>query len=333
MKNQLGQIIQKITENGKGILAADESIPTITKRFSTIHLDCTLETRRKYRELIFTTPGLENYISGIILFEETLDQSTSSGENFTELLKNSGILSGIKVDKGLVTFLNSKEKILTQGLDGLNERLENYKAKGAQFAKWRAIFNADPSKNSTSIIDINSQNLAIYAAICQSHELVPIVEPEILMDGPHSLSDCEKTTEFVLHKVFDALVRFNVKLEYIILKPNMILAGSHNPDITPPSIVAESTLRVFKRTVPACVPSINFLSGGQSPNRATENLNALNQVSQIPWNLSFSFGRALLDPCLKTWQGHDKNALLAQNQLLERAKLNAYACTRGNRKN
>ena len=325
MSQSLNDIIKFIAQPSKGILAADESIPTITKRFNSINLESTQENRRAYRELIFSTPHLGDYVSGAILFEETLNDRTNQEKSFVALLKQQGIIPGIKVDKGLIPFLHAPDEKITQGLDGLNERLSEYKKTGAEFAKWRAVFNVPPQSCSPLLIDINANRLAMYAAICQSHDVVPIVEPEILMDGDHTIEQCALISETVLHAVFSALFKHKVMLEYIILKPSMILSGKSAAKISSSEQIADATLSIFNRTVPAAVPSINFLSGGQSPEQASKNLNAINLLKPSPWNLSFSYGRALLDPCLKTWMGQADNIQAAQQALLKRAKLNSAA--------
>lgn len=320
----LAKIIKKITHSGKGILAADESLPTISKRFESIHIEPTEENRRAYRELLVTTQDLQRYISGIILFEESLQHKTASGLSFIQVLAQQGILPGIKVDKGLVSLLNSESDKITQGLDGLSDRILVYKSQGAEFAKWRAVFQVSPQPSSLAI-KTNANSLGMYAAICQHHAIVPIVEPEILIDGSHTLEECAIITEKVLRSVFKALVKHGVILEHIILKPSMVMPGKSCAEQNSFSEIAQATITVFRRTVPAAVPTINFLSGGQSPEQATAILNAINQLPVQPWNLSFSYGRALLDPCLKAWQGKSENRAKAQQALLKRAQLNSAA--------
>lgn len=318
--------ISKLSTKGKGILAADESTPTITKRFQAIGVDSTEDSRRNYRELLMTTPGCNQYIAGVILFEETLNQKTSKGILFPDALKSAGILAGIKVDKGLVHLANTDEQI-TQGLDGLPERLIEYKSKGACFAKWRAVYAISNTTPSTLAIKTNAEVLARYAAICQEQGIVPIVEPEVLIDGDHTLARCEEVTEPVLHAVFNALYRHKVKLEYIVLKPSMVINGKTSTQKASVKEVAEATIRVLRRTVPGAVPTINFLSGGQTPEQSTAHLNAMNQLGPLPWNLSFSYARALQDYCLKIWAGQAKNNSAAQNAFAKRAKLNSLAAT------
>lgn len=324
---ELDQTISQIAVAGKGILAADESTKTIGKRFAAISVDSNEQTRRDYRELLFTAPNLHQYISGVILYEETLLQKSTSGTPLPELLSRQGIIPGIKVDKGLVILPNTDNENITQGLDDLAERLQGYKELGARFAKWRAVFTISAQTPSTLAIAANAHALARYAAICQQQGIVPIVEPEILMDGDHSLARCSEVTENVLHAVFHHLRQQKVYLEGIILKPSMVTPGaSHQPQASV-NQVAEATIKVLLRTVPAAVPTINFLSGGQSPELSTAHLNAMNHLyPQLPWHLSFSYGRALQAPSLTTWHGKDSNVELAKQALAKRAKLNSAAC-------
>lgn len=323
--NTLEQTIKTMITPGKGILAADESSPTIKKRFDTIKVESNEENRRAYRELLFTTPELEKYICGVILYEETLSQKTADGTPFPKLLADRGIVPGIKVDKGLIPFESSIDEKTTQGLDGLPDRLEEYKKMGARFAKWRVVFKISDIYPSTLLIKNNAYLLARYAKICQNAGIVPIVEPEVLMDGNHSLEKCAEVSEKVFQKVFDKLHKHKVDLELMILKPNMIVAGkefSKQPSIEE---VAKATIKILRRTIPAAVPTINFLSGGQSDVMATENLNAINKIGSQPWYLSFSYGRALQAPCLKAWLGKKENVTAAQQALLKRARLNGAA--------
>lgn len=323
---ELEAIVKQLAAPGKGILAADESTATITKRFNSIQVESTPENRRAYREMLFTTPGLEEFISGVILYEETLGQRASNGKLFPELLASHGIVPGIKVDKGIATLPNSLDEKFTQGLDGLAERLMSYKEMGAKFAKWRAVLNISDRQPSCLAIHVNAEGLAQYAAICQSQGIVPIVEPELLMDGNHNLERSLEATERTLQEVFHSLVRHRVLLEGMILKPGMVITGVDSQPKANIKEVAQSTLKVLRRTVSAAVPSINFLSGGQSPELSTAHLNAMNQTKHLPWNLSFSYGRALQDPALKTWQGRSENVKVAQQALYKRAKLNSLAC-------
>ncbi len=318
--------IEKLTAKGKGILAADESLKTIQKRFTPYSIDCTDDTRRDYRQMLFTPADLGHYISGVILYEETLFQTSTKGIPLPKLLEQQGIIPGIKVDLGLVDLVGSGDEKITEGLDGLAARLEHYKAAGALFAKWRAVFNIANGKPSRAAIQANAHNLARYAAICQSRGIVPIVEPEILMEGNHDLKTSAHVTEKVLNAVFTQLKMQHVSLEHMILKPSMVIPGS---DAKPASIqdVAKETLTVLLRTVPAAVPGIFFLSGGQSESVATAHLNAMNkQMSNTPWVLSFSYGRALQHTSLETWAGVSSNVTAAQAVLLKRAKLNSNAC-------
>jgi len=325
--NELAATTAKLAARGKGILAADESNPTITKRFEAVGITSSEDTRRAYREMLITTPGFNQYIAGVILFEETLNQKTSQGNTFPEMLKSLGVLPGIKVDKGLVILPNTKEEQITQGLDGLPDRLIEYKAKGATFAKWRAVYSISANTPSNLAISANAEVLARYAAICQAHGIVPIVEPEVLIDGDHTLERCEEVSDPVFHAVFQALYRHKVKLEYIVLKPSMVINGKACSKKASVQEVAEATIRVLKHTVPGAVPTINFLSGGQSSEQATANLNAMNKLGNLPWNLSFSYARALQDYAMKTWKGDAKNVQAAQKEFFKRAKLNSLAAT------
>ncbi|MEM1243690.1 MAG: class I fructose-bisphosphate aldolase [Pseudomonadota bacterium] len=327
MSAMMETTIQQMAARGKGILAADESTGTIKKRFDSIGIENTEENRRAYRELLFTTDNLADYICGVICFEETLDQSTKDGHNFTILLQEKGMVPGIKVDKGLIPLVNGKDEKTTQGLDGLPDRLAEYKAKGARFAKWRVVYNIDTRKPSHLAIMTNAELLARYAAICQSLEIVPIVEPELLMDGDHDIERCRFVSEMTFRQVFAALARHHVVLEHMILKPSMIISGQNCATQANVDTVASETIKVLLRTVPAAVPSINFLSGGQSAELATQHLNRMNALfPHLPWNLSFSYGRALQAPCLAAWKGNSANIAAAQKALFERAKLNSAAC-------
>lgn len=322
---ELAATLNALVVPGKGILAADESTNTIAKRLKSIKMENTEENRQKYRELLFTTPGLNDYINGVILFEETLGQSTRDGVPFAKYLMDQGIVPGIKVDKGLVEIPGTEGEMVTEGLDGLKARLEGYKAQGARFAKWRNVISISDMKPSLTAVKAGAENLARYAAICQSVGIVPMVEPEILIDGPHNIDHCAEVSEIVLHELFHALFIHQVVLESIILKPSMVIAGSGCDEQSDAEQVAEYTLSIFRNNVPASVPSINFLSGGQTPEQATENLNAINAYDIQPWNLSFSYGRALQEPCLKAWAGKDENIEAAQAALLKRARLNSAA--------
>ena len=313
-------------QEGKGILAADESNGTIGKRFASIGIENTEDNRKAYRLLLATTPELEQYINGVILFEETFNQKDDHGTPIAQLLSDKGIVPGIKVDKGLVDLPNTHNEQVTQGLDGLTERLIQFKNLGAKFAKWRNVYSISEHAPSITAIKTGAENLARYAAACQSVGIVPIVEPEILMDGNHSIEQCAEVCEMVLHELFHALFIHQVELEHIILKPSMVTCGKEVIPFSEPDEVADYTLSVFRNNVPASVPTINFLSGGQSPQQATDNLNAMNIIGHQPWLLSFSFGRALQEDCLKAWGGKKENIAVAQETLLKRARLNSLAC-------
>ena len=326
-ESELETTVAELTARGKGILATDETAGTLEKRFNAANVVCTEETRREYRELMFSTPGLGAFISGVILFDETLRQKSGTGVPLPQLLISQGIVVGIKVDKGLLPLSGFAGEKVTQGLDGLAERLREYKLLGARFAKWRAVIGIGANAPTTPAIAANAHALARYAAICQGQGLVPIIEPEVLMDGDHTLDDCARVTEEVLHAVFYALTQQRVALECMLLKPAMVLPGLTCPTQATPQQVAAATLTSLRRTVPAAVPGINFLSGGQSETTATANLNAINTkaVSQ-PWNLSFSYGRALQAPVLDAWRGDAANKEKAQQALYRRARLNSLAC-------
>lgn len=328
IQSELQATIVDMVAEGKGILAADESLPTIAKRFKAVNVESTEENRRAYRALLLTTQGLGEFISGVILFEETLGQKTADGKPLPQAAVEQGIVPGIKVDKGTIALANAPGDLITQGLDGLADRLAGYKEQGARFAKWREVYNV-ASHNPTALgIKANAEVLARYAAICQSLGIVPIVEPEVLLDGDHTIERCFDVIEAVQHAVFHALYRHRVALEYIVLKPSMVLPGKDAPNKAGPEEIAEQTLKQLRRTVPAAVPGINFLSGGQTPEQATANLNAINALAgNAPWQLSFSYARALQEPVLKTWQGKDENIQAAQQALYRRAKLNGAAST------
>lgn len=323
--NELEATIGDMVQKGRGILAADESTPTIAKRFDAIDVVSTEDNRRIWRSALLTTPGLGEYISGTILFEETLDQKTDDGKTIVEAAWNQKIVTGIKVDKGTMPLALSVGDLITKGLDGLAERLRGYKEQGARFAKWREVYAIDKHVPTLNGIAANAEMLARYAAVCQEEGLVPIVEPEVLMDGSHDIDRHAEVTEAVQHAVFNALNRHNVVLELMILKPNMVLPGK-DCRTAEPDEVAEATLKVLRRTVPIAMPSINFLSGGQGPEEATINLNAINQQAiDAPWQLSISYGRALQQPALQAWQGKPENIIRAQQALLKRARLNHMA--------
>jgi len=326
LRDELESTIDRLRCVGKGILAADESNPTMARRFKAIDVESTEENRRAYRSMILSTPGLGEFINGIIMFEETLGQADDAGVSLPALAEKQGIVPGIKVDKGLRPLAGAPGDNVTRGLDGLDERLAGYKDQGARFAKWRCVYNIGEANPSRLAISANAEVLARYAADCQALGIVPIVEPEVLMDGDHSIERCAEVTEAVQHEVFNALHRHRVMLEYILLKPNMIVSGKDHPHQAGPDEVARQTLAVFRRSVPAAVPSINFLSGGQSAEEATANLNAINRQSPQPWQLSFSFGRALQQPALHAWLGNPDNLGATQAAMYERARLNSLAC-------
>lgn len=322
---ELKQTIADMVDDTRGILAADESSPTIKKRFDAINVESTEENRCKYRTWLLETPDIGRYISGVILFEETLGQKNDQGMPLPEVAWNQKIVTGIKVDKGTAPLPGGQGDLITKGLDGLADRLTLYKEKGARFAKWREVYPITENNPTSLGLSANAEMLARYAAVCQGLGIVPIVEPEVLMDGTHEIEHFASTNESVLHEVFNALYRHHVQLEHMILKPSMVLPGKECRRASPEE-VAEQTLKVLMRTVPAAVPSINFLSGGQAPTEATENLNAINQMKgNAPWQLSISYGRALQQPALQAWEGKDENLSVMQQALLKRAKLNSLA--------
>ena len=324
--DELLATIAKLTAPGKGILAADESMPTITKRFKAVGIESTDETRRQYRNLLFTTPDANQYLAGVILFEETLAQKGDDGTLLPDVLAHRGIVPGIKVDKGTVGLPGADGDLVTQGLDGLGDRLAGYKAKGARFAKWREVYSITDRNPTRLGIAANAEVLARYAATCQEYGIVPIVEPEVLIDGVHTIERCHEVSEAVLHAVFHALHRHKVFLEGMVLKPSMVLPGKESPPKAAPEVVARATLEVLKRTVPAAVPTINFLSGGQSPVEATANLNAMNAMApHAPWVLSFSYARALQDDAMRLWAGKSENVRAAQDAFGKRMKMNSLA--------
>jgi len=321
---ELQATTQALVQRGKGILAADESGPTIAKRFKLIGVESTEQNRRAYRSLLLATPGLSEFISGVILYEETLNQCADDGMPLAQLAQRHGVVPGIKVDAGKIALAHAPGDEITEGLDGLAKRLVGYKQKGARFAKWRAVYNVSHNLPSRLAIKANADALARYAAICQEQGVVPIVEPEVLIDGDHPMARCAEVTEAVLHEVFHALHRHALVLEHMLLKPSMVLPGNEHAPATPAEVAAQ-TLRVLRRTVPAAVPGIFFLSGGQTPSEATLNLDAMNRLGPHPWALSFSYGRALQDPVLHAWQGQSGSVRDAQAALLKRARLNSAA--------
>ncbi len=323
--SSLDTVARALVPGGKGILAADESAGTIKKRLKSIDVESTEEARRSYRELLFTAPGMEAFISGVILFDETIRQKAKDGTPFPKLLSKKGVMPGIKVDTGTSDLAGFPDEKVTEGLDGLRNRLVEYRDLGAVFAKWRAVITIGPSIPSRFCIDANAHALARYAALCQEAGLVPIVEPEVLMDGDHDLQRCDEVTEATLKRVYSALFEHRVRLEGTLLKPNMVLSGKSCPRQASLREVAEATVRCLRRAVPAAVPGIVFLSGGQTSEEATERLNAMNAMGPHPWELSFSYGRALQDAPLKAWKGDPANVPLAQKRFCHRAKCNGAA--------
>jgi fructose-bisphosphate aldolase class I len=323
----LEETARAIVAEGKGILAADESDGTIKKRFDSIGVESTEDNRRAYRELLFATEGAEEYISGVILFDETIRQSAADGTPFPKLLESKGIIPGIKVDKGAKPLALADGETITEGLDGLRERLSEYRDLGARFAKWRATYSIERDKPSEYCVWTNAHALARYAALCQEAGLVPIVEPEVLQDGTHTLEESRKATGRVLQALYTELHDQRVDYRGTLLKPNMVLSGYDAPDRAGAEEVAQATLDCFYRHVPAAVPGIVFLSGGQSDEDATAHLNAMNAVGPHPWELSFSYGRALQAPALKAWGGKPENVEAAQRAYYHRAKMNGAART------
>ncbi|HYY63160.1 MAG TPA: class I fructose-bisphosphate aldolase [Gaiellaceae bacterium] len=324
---QLESTAKAIVADGKGILAADESDGTIKKRFDSIGVESTEENRRAYRELLFTTEGVEEFISGVILFDETIRQSSADGTPFPELLASKGIIPGIKVDKGAKPLALTDGETITEGLDGLRARLEEYRGLGARFAKWRATYSIAPDKPSEYCVWTNAHALARYAALCQEADLVPIVEPEVLQDGTHTIEESRKATGRVLQAVYTELHDQRLDFRGTLLKPNMVLSGYDGADRASVDEVADVTLECFYKHVPAAVPGIVFLSGGQSDEDATAHLNAMNARGSHPWELSFSYGRALQAPALKAWGGKPENVEAAQRAYYHRAKMNGAART------
>jgi fructose-bisphosphate aldolase class I len=322
---ELESIARALVARGKGLLAADESFPTIQKRFAALNIPSNEETRRAYRELLFTTAGVEAFISGVIMFDETIRQNASDGKSFVDLLNRKGIIPGIKVDKGTIDMPGFPGEKLTAGLDGLRERLNEYRDIGARFTKWRAVITIGSGIPTGANIDANARLLAHFAALSQEAGLTPVVEPEVLMDGDHNIEQCEEVTVSVLASVFSELRSYRVNLEGMLLKASMVLPGKQSPKQAKADEVAERTIKTLRRTVPAALPGIVFLSGGQSPEQATRHLNAMNQIGGLPWEISFSFARALQDPALKTWMGTPSNAAAAQRTFYHRAKCNSEA--------
>ena len=324
--NTIEEIAEFIVSDGKGILAADESNPTCGKRFDSIGVDSTEANRRDYREMLFRSRGIKDNIGGVILFDETLRQKAQDGTPLVELIKNQEALPGIKVDKGLASFPNeSSEESITQGLDGLDKRCKEYFSLGAKFTKWRAVIKISNNIPTDECIHANMKALARYAKIVQSNNMVPMVEPEVLMDGDHSIEKCYEVTSKSLKELFNCLQDEDVNIKGTILKPNMVTSGSIAAHKAPIEQVAEMTVKCLKENVPSELPGITFLSGGQSDLTATAHLDAMNKISSFPWKLSFSFGRALQQPSLKAWQGKKDNVSQAQEALSHRALMNKLA--------
>jgi fructose-bisphosphate aldolase class I len=323
---QLENTALELVAPGKGILAADESFGTIEKRFDAVGVESTEESRRNYREMLFTTPDVGEFLSGVILFDETIRQESSEGTPLPEILNSQGIIPGIKVDRGAKDMALFPGEKVTEGLDGLRERLEEYRGLGARFAKWRAVITIDEGIPTKMCIDANAHALARYAALCQEQGLVPIVEPEVLIDGDHSIERCYEVTQQTLHSTFDQLHEHRVEFSGMLLKPNMVISGKEAPQQAGVEEVARATVECLLRTVPAAVPGIVFLSGGQSDRQATAHLNAMNSLYEnLPWELSFSYARALQDLPMKTWKGDPSNVEEAQRAFYHRAKMNSAA--------
>ena len=331
MAERIEDIAIAMVAEGQGILAADESTGTIKKRFDSIDVESTEENRRDYREMLFRSQeAMQNYVSGVILFEETLFQDAADGTPLVELIRKAGAVPGIKVDKGAKNLPGSKIEKVTEGLDGLRERLAEYHDRGARFAKWRAVITISDDAPSWNCIKANAHALARYAALCQEADIVPIVEPEVLMDGEHAkhaIDRCYEVTEWTLNTQFSELLDAGVKLDGMILKPNMVVPGQHSGQIVQVEEVAEKTVRCLKATVPSLVPGIAFLSGGQSDELATAHLSAMNAMYDLPWKLTFSYGRALQAAALKAWSGKKENVAAGQRAFVHRAKMNSLAAT------
>ena len=322
----INDIAKQMVADGKGILAADESSGTIKKRFDNIKVESSETTRMNYRRILFESKeAMENYISGVILFDETIRQCNKDGEKLVDIIKKSGSLPGIKVDMGAKILAKMNNETVTEGLDGLRERLNEYSSLGAKFAKWRAVIAIDEYNPSPLCINVNSHALARYASLCQEAGIVPIVEPEVLMDGSHDIQKCYDVTKETLLKVFDDLIAHKVDLKGICLKPNMIIGGTKASNKSSSKEIAEMTVRCFKESVPTEVPGIVFLSGGQSETDATENLNEINKIENTPWKLSFSYGRALQSSALGVWRGKSENEIQCSKAFTHRAKMNSLA--------
>src|ERR1044071_222849 len=324
-RSELARIARAMVATNKGILAADESSGTIKKRFDSIKLESTEENRRTYREMLFTAPGVADTISGVIFYDETIRQKTKDGVPFADYLTKLGVIPGIKVDTGAKPLAGFPNETITEGLDGLRERLQEYHKLGARFAKWRAVIDIGDGIPTQFAIDANAHALARYAALCQENGIVPIVEPEVLMDGDHSIERCEEVTSATLASVFQQLHSHRIHLEGMILKPNMVISGKKNASRASPQQVAEATVRTLKRYVPSAVPGMAFLSGGQSSAEATEHLSLMNKLGPLPWELSFWYGRARQDEALKAWAGKPETFAAGQQAFVRRAKFNGLA--------
>lgn len=326
-QSELTSVARQLVAEGKGILAADESTGTITRRFKAVGVESTEDTRRAYREMLFTTPGIESHLSGIILYDETIRQNASSGTPLREMLAVKGIMPGIKVDTGAKPMALFPGETITEGLDGLRERIAEYVEMGAKFAKWRAVITIGRDEAtgartpSAYAIRANAQAMARYAALCQEGGLVPIVEPEVLIDGDHSIQQSEAVTTEVLWTTFDELAAHRVFLEGLLLKPSMVISGNKAAEQANAQAVATATIRTLRRAVPSAVPGIVFLSGGQTPEQATQHLNLMNQMEDLPWQVSFSFARALQGPAMEAWRGKDQNVSQAQQLFHQRVRL------------
>lgn len=326
----LETVAKALVADGKGILAADETVGTLTRRFEKLNIPSTAESRRDYREMLFTAPGTADLISGVIMYDETIRQRGSSGMSLPDILRREGIVPGIKVDTGAKSLAGSESETVTEGLDGLRDRLQDYRAMGARFAKWRAVIRITDRLPSRTCVSVNAHALGRYAALSQEQEIVPIVEPEVLMEGDHTIERCDEVTGQVLHAVFNALYEQKVLLEGMLLKPNMIVSGNACPMQAPVTEVADATIQCLLRHVPAAVPGVVFLSGGQSDVTATAHLNEINtRAGAAPWKISFSYGRALQDLALATWLGNKNNNRAAQHAYYHRARCNAAASLGG----
>ena len=326
---ELEKTARELVAPGKGILAADESFGTIGKRFEAVGIESSEESRRQYREMLFTTEGIGEFLSGVILFEETLRQEASDGTPLPKVLENQGVIPGIKVDKSTVSMPLSPDEKFTQGLDGLHDRLAEYRELGTRFTKWRAVITIGEGIPTESCVEANAEALALYAAFAQEYDLVPIVEPEVLIEGEHSIERCYEATEWMLHETFDEIHDHGVELSGMLLKPNMVISGKDAPEQAGVDEVARATVECLLRTVPAAVPGIVFLSGGQSDLQATQHLNAMNRMyeGRLPWELSFSYARALQGQPMEIWGGDVDKVEAAQRAFYHRAKMNSAACS------